>query len=55
MIVCACGAPFEVRRGRYVCATRRRKGTSVCTSSLTFDPDATENVFLDALEATVRS
>ena len=49
-LVCECGASFEAVRGQYVCSARRRKGEAVCASSMTFNVDAVDHVFLDALE-----
>jgi site-specific DNA recombinase len=52
-IVCECGATFEAVRGVYVCSARRRKGATVCPSDRTFNIDAIDRVFLDALEDVV--
>src|SRR5207302_11333951 len=49
-IQCQCGATFEVVRGYYTCAARRRKGSTVCESEVIFPVAGIENIFLDSLE-----
>ena len=42
-------------KGVYVCSERRRKGDAVCPSTMTFNVEAIDHVFLDGLEDVVLS
>jgi site-specific DNA recombinase len=52
-LACQCGGTFEVVRGQYVCSTRRRKGVSVCASTVSISATEIERTFLDCIEGTV--
>jgi hypothetical protein len=59
-LVCECGSRFEAVKNwgwrgshAYVCSARRRKGPDVCPSTVAFDVDEIENVFLNVVEGSV--
>jgi DNA invertase Pin-like site-specific DNA recombinase len=45
-----CGGTFEAARGYYVCATRRRKGPTVCPNETSLAVEATDNLILTQIE-----